>query len=72
VGSSLGSLNIRNRYDVIILMIKKRGAGGEELVNAVPSAEYVFQEGDVMLVMGPNAALRRLERGDTGVEYHQA
>ncbi|MCK4342034.1 MAG: chloride channel protein [Phycisphaerae bacterium] len=64
VGQSLGSLNIRNRYEATILLIKQKSGAGEELVNAVPSANYVFQAGDVMLVMGPDHQLRRLERGD--------
>ena len=64
VGNSLGSLDIRNRYQVTILLLKQRSAVGEEVVNTVPSADYVFEFGDTLLVMGPNDMLRRLERGD--------
>ena len=66
VGKSVSSLDIRNRFQATILMIKKRGAVGPEITNAVPSADYVFQPDDVMLVMGPNDQLRRLERGELG------
>jgi len=67
VGKSLGSLDIRNRYKVTILLVKQRNGVGEEVVNAVPSAAYAFRAGDVMLVMGPNDSLRRLQRGDTEI-----
>ncbi len=64
VGHSLGSLGIRVRYDVTILMIKQRAGDGSDLVNAVPSADYVFKAGDVVLVMGKEEQLRRFERGE--------
>ena len=66
-GQSLGSLDIRNRYGVTVLLVKQRAGVREEFVNAVPSADYVFRPGDVMLVMGPDDMLRRLERGNTGL-----
>ena len=62
VGKTLGDLDIRNRYAVSVLLIKRKVAGREDLVNAVPNADYVFRPGDVMLVMGPNDRLRELER----------
>jgi CIC family chloride channel protein len=68
VGKSLGSLDIRNRYKITVLLLKQRAGVREEVLNAAPSADYVFRHGDVMLVMGPNERLRRLERGDTGID----
>ncbi|MFH1748583.1 MAG: chloride channel protein [Planctomycetota bacterium] len=65
IGHSVGSLDIRNRYHSTILLIKQRASIGEDIVNASPSANYIFQPGDVLLVMGPDENLRRLERGDT-------
>ena len=67
IGKSLGSLDIRNRYGVTILLIKQRSRAGDAVVNAVPSAQYEFQPGDVMLVMGPNEKLRQLERGHVAI-----
>jgi CIC family chloride channel protein len=64
IGSSLGSLDIRNRYECTILLIKQQDSIGQEIVNAVPSADYVFRPGDVLLVMGPDEKLRRLEHGE--------
>ena len=63
VGKSLGELDIRNRYDVTVLLVKQRVGGGEEVVNAVTDAEYVFQRDDVVLVMGPEDKLRSFRRG---------
>jgi hypothetical protein len=63
VGRSLISLDVRNRYECTILLIKQRDAAGKEVLNAVPSADYVFRPRDVILVMGPNAKLRLLEHG---------
>jgi CBS domain-containing protein len=64
VGKSLGSLDIRNRYQVSVLLIKRRKGAREEMVGSVPDADYVFRTGDVMLVMGPDNKLRQLERGE--------
>ena len=63
VGRSLGSLDVRNRYQCTVLLIKQRDGVGKEELNAVPSADYVFGPQDVILVMGPNEKLRLLEHG---------
>ena len=63
VGKTLGSLDVRNRYGVTVLLIKQQGNPGEEVINATPSAHYEFQVGDTMLIMGPDDSLRRLARG---------
>jgi CIC family chloride channel protein len=62
LGKSVADLGIRKRFDVTILLIKRKTGGKEELVNQLPDAGYVFQEGDVMLVMGQQDCLLRLER----------
>ena len=61
-GHSLGSLDIRNRFGVSLLLIKRKAGGGERIVDEVPSADYVFQEGDVMLALGDEKRLERFER----------
>jgi CIC family chloride channel protein len=63
VGRTLGSLDIRNRFGISILLIKQRAQENEEMVSAVPSVDYRFCEGDILLVMGPEVNLRRFERG---------
>ena len=62
VGRSVGSLDIRNRYKVTVLLIKRPGEGGEEILDQLPDADYVLEAGDVMLVMGSESRLRRFER----------
>jgi K+/H+ antiporter YhaU regulatory subunit KhtT len=62
VGRSVGSLDIRNRYKVTVLLIKRPGEGGEEILDQLPDADYVLEAGDVMLVMGTESRLRRFER----------
>jgi hypothetical protein len=48
---------------VSVLMVKQLAEDGHERLRATPDADYEFCEGDVMLVMGPNEALRRLRTG---------
>jgi len=48
---------------VSILMIKQLSADGVERLEATPTADYTFSEGDVILAMGPNDALKRLRLG---------
>jgi hypothetical protein len=61
-GRSLGSLDIRNRYKVTVLLIKRPGESGEEILDQLPDADYVLEPGDVMLVMGTESRLQRFER----------
>ncbi|MHC4217937.1 MAG: chloride channel protein [Planctomycetota bacterium] len=62
-GRSIQDLNIRHDFGCSILMIKRRTAGGGEKLDATPGPEYVFEPGDVMLVLGPGKNIRALERG---------
>ena len=61
-GRSLGSLDIRNRFGVSLLLIKRKGVGGEEIIDELPDAGSVFREGDVMLVLGNEDRISRFER----------
>jgi K+/H+ antiporter YhaU regulatory subunit KhtT len=63
VGKTIKELDIRQQFGVSILMIKQLSADGVERLEATPDADYAFCEGDVILAMGPNEALRRLRRG---------
>jgi len=62
VGRSMAELGIRRRFDVTVLLIKRKSGDGEEVVNQLPDAEYIFREGDIMLVMGREDNLHRLGR----------
>ena len=61
-GRSVGSLDIRNRYGVSLLLIKRTGDDGEQIVDELPDAESVLQEGDVMLVLGKADRVSRFEK----------
>jgi CIC family chloride channel protein len=63
VGKSIRDLNIRQDYGASVLMVKQLSDDGHERLQATPDANYEFRDGDVMLVMGPNEALRRLRTG---------
>ncbi len=62
VGKSIRDLHIRQIFGVSILMIRQLADGGG-LIDASPEADYVFREGDSMLVMGPNERLRAVRYG---------
>jgi CIC family chloride channel protein len=61
-GRSLGSLDIRNRFGVSLLLIRRQGDDGEQIVDELPDADSVFQEGDVMLVLGNEDRISRFEK----------
>ncbi|MBN1824875.1 MAG: chloride channel protein [Candidatus Eisenbacteria bacterium] len=61
LGRTMADIAIRKRYDVTILLIKRKGEEGDSVMDQLPNAAYVFREGDVMLVMGREECLRRLE-----------
>jgi len=57
VGQTLRALDLRNRYASNIIAIKR----GEEFELAL-QADYKIQSGDVLVVVGRNEDLKRLER----------
>ena len=61
-GKSLGSLDIRKKFGVSLLLIKRKNSQGEEIVDELPDAGSVFREGDVMLVLGNEDRISRFER----------
>ncbi len=63
LGKTIRELDIRQQFGVSILMIKQQSPEGVERLEATPDADYRFSEGDVILAMGRNEALRRLRRG---------
>ncbi|MHC4448229.1 MAG: TrkA C-terminal domain-containing protein, partial [Planctomycetota bacterium] len=64
IGRTIRDLNIRQHYHASVLMIKQV-AEGEEHLNTEPEPDYAFQDGDIMLVLVPNAELPYLRRGHT-------
>ncbi len=63
IGRTIRELNIRQDYGVSVLMVKRRSDDGEEQLDPSPTADYAFQPGDVMLVLGRDTELPHLRRG---------
>jgi len=63
VGRSLGELDVRKRYGVTVLLIRRPGDRAEPADGVAPDARYVFRPDDVILIMGSDSAIRRLTTG---------
>ncbi|MCG6950680.1 MAG: chloride channel protein [Acidobacteria bacterium] len=61
-GRSVGSLDIRKRFGVSLLLIKRTGDNGKQIIDELPHADSVFQEGDVVLVLGNEDRVSQFER----------
>ena len=61
-GQTLGSLDIRNRFGVSLLLIKRKDEAGDRIIDDLPDADSVFREGDLMLVLGSEESISRFER----------
>jgi trk system potassium uptake protein TrkA len=55
-GKNLRQLDLRGRFGLNVMAIKKGDA-----VNVSPRADDLVEEGDVLVVIGPNEGIRRLE-----------
>jgi trk system potassium uptake protein TrkA len=66
VGKSLKELQLRNRFGLMLIAIKRRTNGGEEVTNVAPAADDIIQAGDVLSMLGSNERLSRLDTLFTG------
>ena len=57
IGQSIMHLQVRNKYGIALLAVR-RGADME----ISPGANFVFQQGDVVLVLGENRQLEKLKQ----------
>jgi CIC family chloride channel protein len=62
VGKSVAEVDVRRRFDVTILLLKRKSGEDDQVIHEIPEARSVFRDGDGMLVMGREEQLRRLER----------
>ncbi len=63
VGKSLKELQLRPKYGLTLIAIKRQGAaGGPETTNVAPSADDVIQDGDVLSLLGANDRLGHLDK----------
>ena len=62
LGKSLRSLEIRPKFGVTLIAIKRRHpTTGKEITNIAPTADEVIREGDVLSLLGSNDRLGALE-----------
>ena len=63
VGRTLKQLELRPRYGLTLIAIKRPAdAGGGMVTNIAPTADDVFRAGDVLALLGSNEKLRQLEK----------
>jgi len=62
-GKTIAELDIRKRFSVSVVMVKRKSDKGEETVSSVVVADTVLHAGDFILVMGSKDNLSRLESG---------
>jgi trk system potassium uptake protein len=62
-GKSLKDLQLRNRYGLTLIAIKRKtGTGDGEVTNVAPTADDEILAGDVLAMLGPNERLAQLDR----------
>ncbi len=60
IGKDLRDLNLRAKYGVNVVAI--RNINDDEHINVSPKADNEIKEGDILIVIGSNEDLRKLER----------
>lgn len=59
IGRTIRELNFRQRFRMIILAIHRRGINMRDRIDSLP-----LEEGDTILMMGPDQAREQIRRGD--------
>lgn len=67
VGQTLKQLELRPRYGLTLIAIKRRPqAGGPEITNVAPTADERIAEGDTLSLLGSNERIAQLDRALQG------
>ena len=62
-GKSLKELQLRNRYGLTLIAIKRKPGGGDrEVTNVAPNADDRILAGDILALLGANERLAQLDR----------
>lgn len=66
VSQSIGSLDIRAKYGLTIIGIRKKEHADVKVceLNISPKADYVIKQGDVLILLGSNANLEKFKQID--------
>ncbi len=64
-GNSLGEINMRKKYGVTLVAVKKRVSsdnenGFEERINDLPGADYIILPEDILVLVGPDEKIALL------------
>jgi trk system potassium uptake protein TrkA len=66
VGKSIGTLDIRARYGLTVIGVRRKEASNKAAseLNISPKADYVVKEGDIFIILGSNENLERFKNID--------
>jgi len=59
VGHTLGELNLRQKYDVLVLIVKE--VVPEEIV-LVPTADHMIKDSSILMILGENEKLAKIQK----------
>ncbi|MFV2070401.1 MAG: TrkA C-terminal domain-containing protein, partial [Pirellulales bacterium] len=62
VGKTMSELNLRSEFNLTVLLIRRRVEGSDEVVTKVPDGGSALESGDLLLVLGGEGGIRRLEQ----------
>ena len=63
IGHSLKELQLRNRYGLMLIAIKRKtDTGDAEITNIAPAADDAIRDGDVLSLLGSNERLAQLDK----------
>jgi len=62
IGKTLAELKLRRDFNLTVLLIKRQAEGSETVIERVPDAGSVLDSGDILLVLGAEDGIRRLEK----------
>lgn len=61
VGKSVKDLQIRNRFGLNLIAIRRHGATGGDSTNVAPTAEDRINDGDILALLGSNVDVAKLQ-----------
>jgi trk system potassium uptake protein len=59
IGHTLGELNLRNKYNVLVIVVKELVP---EAIVMVPSADHMIKDTSILLILGADEALEKIKR----------
>jgi trk system potassium uptake protein TrkA len=63
IGKTLAQAELRSRWGLNLVAVKRARPDGEESVSVMPDADFSLVSGDVLLLVGAEARIRAFTRG---------